>query len=657
MGQARPRGRRGPGAGLLIGVGVITVATAMAGAPRAARAFELPGHNIIEAAAYRRLLAMGEVPGTGVSGRTLLAALIAEGVLATPRCFDPAEPRGVCGPEARLETPLAYWPRVLSGELDILVDRQLNEEGQCQHFMAKTSDGLSPIDPRLGVPGALATTAYDRCMSILAAALGGILRDPQLASWRLVGMYAVMHALEDSFSAAHATRDPQRHIVHLLSWKLIDWPRYLLRGIHSFPPATHHAVSDPRDAEYLLPDARDPDGRRCAEIGNPYAVPESCLTDRARAAVSAVSDLLVLTYRLKAAAVARGQMPALANPEGAAAWKTFVADNLRSASQPVELRPADRVPRPRPDLLLGVAGNIRHEGGLGIGLWGGWVFVGPAVPFALSLFGAAGYSRTEGSGQLGLGVEVGLLLPLVQRFAIGIQPAALQVACDTHFGDCTASAYATLGQLIVPLGRETWLGAQGPRWSWEQRAFAGTWFGLGFGWAYERVPRGLPAAGSAAAWDPPRFDEVVAYRSAPWSELVYFAATAASTAENQLVGAGLEVRRDRDRWDQRSGLAPAFAIELGHGVVDGSRADSVAAIPTLRAYVVADRLAVALVPALLRVGALAGHATGVDVAGRIGITLDLGRVELEVDSPPLSYVARDRWHAVPFSARLGLLFD
>jgi len=292
-----------------------------------------------------------------------------------------------------------------------------------------------------------------------------------------------------------------------------------------------------------------------------------------------------------------------------------------------------------------------------VGLWGGRLFLGPAIPFALSLFGAAGYARTEGQGEVALGLEVGILLPLVRRFSIGVEPAAVQVACDTRFSTCTASTYATLGQLIVPIGRETWLGAGGPRWSWQQRALVGSWFGLAFGWAYERVPGAGKAEASPPAWDPPRPDEVVAYRSAPWSEFVYFAATALSTAENQLVAAGLEVRRDRDRWDRRSGLAAAFGLELGHGVVDGSRADSVAALPTLRAYLVPDRLAVALVPALVRVGALAGHATGVDVAGRLGLALALGRVELEVDSPPLSYVARDRWHAVPFSVRLGLLFD
>ena len=53
----------------------------------------------------------------------------------------------------------------------------------------------------------------------------------------------------------------------------------------------------------------------------------------------------------------------------------------------------------------------------------------------------------------------------------------------------------------------------------------------------------------------------------------------------------------------------------------------------------------------------ADRAVAVDVAGRAGIALDLGRLELEAESPPLSSVSRDRWSALPITMRLGLLFD
>ena len=89
-----------------------------------AGAFALDGHEIIEAAAYKRLLAMEVVPGTGVSGRALLGALIAAGVLDEPPCFDRARPNGECGADERLDLPLLYWPVLHAGAADLVLDRQ-----------------------------------------------------------------------------------------------------------------------------------------------------------------------------------------------------------------------------------------------------------------------------------------------------------------------------------------------------------------------------------------------------------------------------------------------------------------------------------------------------------------------------------------------------
>ena len=176
------------------------------------------------------------VPGTRVSGRTLLATLIADGVLYQPRCFDLAHPGGGCPLGGPLQVPLAYWPVLGSGAMDFIINRQLNQEGQCQHFMAQTKDGLSPPDPRTGVPIGLGGAAYMRCATLAGVAFDGILRNPRRANWRLVGTYALMHGIEDSFSAAHVARDERWRIVHLLSWTLIDWPAYFRRGLFAFPP-------------------------------------------------------------------------------------------------------------------------------------------------------------------------------------------------------------------------------------------------------------------------------------------------------------------------------------------------------------------------------------------------------------------------------------
>jgi len=186
-----------------------------------------------------------------------------------------------------------------------------------------------------------------------------------------------------------------------------------------------------------------------------------------------------------------------------------------------------------------------------------------------------------------------------------------------------------------------------------------TWFGLALGWSHEYVPRPEPAGSAAvAAWNPPRPEEVTAYRHSYWTWTAYLTATAGSTTDKQFVGVGLEWLLDRDRWDRRSGVAPGLLLEVDAGDFEGWPQDGgLALAPTLRAYALPGRLALTASPALVRVGTIAQGSFGVDVAARAGLALILGRVEIGADSPPLSYVATSRWHALPFTARLGLWFD
>jgi hypothetical protein len=626
---------------------------------RPVSAFDLGGHEIIEAAAYQRILSRNLVPGTGISGRALLATLIADGVLDQPPCFE-LDSRGRCRLGGRLDSPIAYWPVVGSGTLDLIIDRQLGQQGQCQHFMARTADGLAPLDPRLGLPGALATTAYTRCALILGLVFDGILRTPRLANWRMGGAYALMHGIQDSFSAAHAARDQQWRIVHLLSWKLIDWPGYLRRGLTSFPAATHHHVTDARDAEYLRVDGRSEDGARCDELANPYAVPESCLTARALLAVAAIEDLLVDLYRVRDQASRERRTATLTNPESAAIWREYVDAHLASAEATADLPTASQDGRSRPDVFLGALASSRQEG-WGLGLWGARLLLGPALPFALTISAGAGYARVAGANTLGASAGMGLLLPLVGRFAIGAMAAGVDLQCNATFDGCALDPVATVGNLLVPLGTRSWMAVEGPRWSWTHRAFAGTLFGLAVGWAYEQKPHEAPSASlkeAALAWNPPRPDEVRAFRRSRGTFVAFAAATAASSAENEFIGAGLAWRLDRDRWDRRSGAALGLGIEIVHGVINGTpKAGAIAVGPVLAAYLVPNRLAVTAVPALVQLGNVTGPHFGADLAGRAGIAFDFGKVELAVDSPPLSYLSRERWHALPISVRLGLLFD
>ena len=153
-------------------------------------------------------------------------------------------------------------------------------------------------------------------------------------------------------------------------------------------------------------------------------------------------------------------------------------------------------------------------------------------------------------------------------------------------------------------------------------------------------------------------EDVHAFRSAGSTRTVYFAATAISQPENSFAGFGLEWRWDRDVWNRRAGFAPGLQLEIDGGRIDGPSPGGGAAIaPVLRAYLLPNRLAVTATPALVRVGAIAGRAPGVDVAGRAGIAIEVGRLDLVVDSPPLSYVSTARWHALPFTVRLGMRLD
>ena len=151
---------------------------------------------------------------------------------------------------------------------------------------------------------------------------------------------------------------------------------------------------------------------------------------------------------------------------------------------------------------------------------------------------------------------------------------------------------------------------------------------------------------------------MTAYRHTRSTRLVYLATTAVSRPENSYIGVGLDWSRDRDRWDRRAGFAPEVSLEIDGGAIDGTtRGGAVAAAAAVRGYALPDRLAFILTPALVRVGAIADRAVGLDVAGRVGLAFELGRLELGADSPPLSYLSQARWHALPFTVRLGLRLD
>jgi len=164
--RANPRSNGvGRTTGVLVAIAIVVLSSARAWA------FGLDGHEIIEAAAYKRLLALDVVPSTGapgVSGRALLGTLIATGVLDEPPCFNRDRPLGDCDPSLRLDFPLRYWPSLHAGAPDLVLDRQLGQQGQCQHFMANTGDALTPVDGNRSLP--VPTKMYS-CVPTATAAI------------------------------------------------------------------------------------------------------------------------------------------------------------------------------------------------------------------------------------------------------------------------------------------------------------------------------------------------------------------------------------------------------------------------------------------------------------------------------------------------------
>jgi len=86
--------------------------------PTVAYAFKPLGHDVIEATAYKRLLAENQVPGTRASGKEVLAMLIRRGVLAQPSCFPDDSGRVPCS-RAVNDLPGDWLPEVRSGREDL----------------------------------------------------------------------------------------------------------------------------------------------------------------------------------------------------------------------------------------------------------------------------------------------------------------------------------------------------------------------------------------------------------------------------------------------------------------------------------------------------------------------------------------------------------
>src|SRR5579872_831217 len=168
-------------------------------------AFSSNGHSVIEATAYRHLLAraniarLSAIAGHAFSGKDALDALIAYRILDRPHEW----------PEGESDDPLKALPRVRSGNLDYILSRQFEGNSQCFHFMARASDVYwdTTTDPTYGYPHDLYDSAYPRCVAFLTSTFRIVLNNALAARAGDHDVYGLMHSIADSYCAAHVMRD------------------------------------------------------------------------------------------------------------------------------------------------------------------------------------------------------------------------------------------------------------------------------------------------------------------------------------------------------------------------------------------------------------------------------------------------------------------
>ncbi|MBC8145578.1 MAG: hypothetical protein H7X80_08320, partial [bacterium] len=249
------------------------------------RAFDTPGHDVIEAAAYKWMLTMprGSFPELpNESGKSILDTLISCGLLHRPEGYN--DPHTELGLRDRL-------PIVGSGDPDLIFQRQFSANGQQFHFMATPEDVYNSVDtehePRPEFPRDLLEKAYPRCIRFLSGLTAEVLwGDREEIANAERGVYSVLHSIVDSYSNAHASRtDDLRQIRYVKGWDVtgvivnIVYPS----GWRWMGPDAQHRFSEPDDADYLRTDTMivDMHGNAIQPIelrDDPYSIPAECLT-------------------------------------------------------------------------------------------------------------------------------------------------------------------------------------------------------------------------------------------------------------------------------------------------------------------------------------------------------------------------------------------
>lgn len=344
-------------------------------------AFKEPGHRAIEAAAYE-ILTNPDLPNfcsgakpeerrvRAEKGRAVLETLLQVGALvaqqpspATSSVFSP-----------KCESYSRYGLAVHSHMADHLFDRQLESDRQCFHFNARSGYVTAAygnhddfVVRALGdVPRGLVVDAYQECMGIADSMIRNVLYDPAGSREKHIGLYELMHLVEDSFADSHVARtqtttpEEAGKILYVKPWNLRSALRYMFTTGSGSPwelqfSERHHMTSETRDSGYalgvyddeyddtptyrqrvntclndlkpLLPSDRDTDrlGASLEDLQTDIVIPPSCLSARAKHAAFAVAELLRLVAAFPPAQhVALTPDPGLVARNGfATAWLAY----------------------------------------------------------------------------------------------------------------------------------------------------------------------------------------------------------------------------------------------------------------------------------------------------------------------------------------------
>jgi hypothetical protein len=651
--------------------------------PLPVSAFDSIGHNVIEALAYRALL---EGHGDQPARPEVLRDLINDGALMPPVCF--GRPDANECKDAAVANPLLEWPMPRTSWPDLNFRRQFSDEGQCFHFMATLSDEASAPIAGTRIPRQLAIRAVVRCRDLLdrlvdtVVMIGG--RDTRESG---LGLYELMHSVQDSFSFAHTQREAgTRKIQFLRVWEPVGTLAGGRIGAAYSGSPTRHAADEPRDRAYVR-NFTEVEGRPCKDLVNyPYTVPFECLSEEGEAARQALVDLLVVVHDLRLAQKAHASAATL--PSKAPTWLAFKARWFDAAyacsgSECDAKQPAVRMPSS--NLRIGIEGTFSPSAETyGASLRGMLLQYSPELnPFVYSLGARLGYERDYGESRnlAVLGLDIDLLLPVGHTGLFGLTPLQLSARIGPHQVD------SQIGSQLLTLywqpARDLWLGLRGPvEFSWTH-ARAGWAFGLALGLSpsmHEVAPGQLIRSSEQHGerhddnWSPQSLWYGSRIKGRVASIYLLLASAPHTQPDNAEAGTvygagalGVAAMWERDRWGGRYPSAWGASLLIGGRSTSGSAKYLTAAAALEWRWYLLKIVGLSVVPARVEYGlrvedrnyddpswdvyGTSPHQFYFQAGSRLGAALNAGLFDILIQAPTLA------WRSKPFHGSEILTFQ